>query len=216
VSVQVTASNSAGQATASSTVTAVVTSGLAPTTPVLDDFNRANGGAGSNWLVMRPSVFAPMNLSGNTAVDLSTTLYAWNAWNAVFGPNCEAYITMTSYTGTDTIRVGGRVANVGTTTYQGYYVSISSTGGWSIIRITNATATTLASGVNQPLAAGDKIAIRIVGSTITALHYTPSGGWLQVETYDTSRDTVRYTAAGNIAVEFRGSKIDDFGGGSLP
>ena len=35
----------------------------APETPVLDDFNRANGGAGSNWSLIRPSGFATMNVS---------------------------------------------------------------------------------------------------------------------------------------------------------
>ena len=34
--------------------------------------------------------------------------------------------------------------------------------------------------------------------------------------YDTAPDSVRYTAAGNVALEFRFSTIDDFGGGSLP
>ncbi|MGZ6950339.1 MAG: LVIVD repeat-containing protein, partial [Ilumatobacteraceae bacterium] len=66
--------------------------GSAPTTPVLDNFNRANGPVGSSWSLIKPGTsFAPMNVSGNAAVDASTTAYAWNYWNpATFGPDGEA------------------------------------------------------------------------------------------------------------------------------
>jgi hypothetical protein len=32
--------------------------------------------------------------------------------------------------------------------------------------------------------------------------------------YDTSSDSIRYTAAGDLALEFKTSTIDDFGGGT--
>ena len=51
---------------------------------------------------------------------------------------------------------------------------------------------------------------------ITALHYTTATGWTQVLSYDTSHDATRYTAAGSLALEFKASTIDDFGGGTLP
>ncbi len=36
-----------------------------------------------------------MNDHRQRAADLSTTLFAWNFWNAAtFGPNCEAYVTV--------------------------------------------------------------------------------------------------------------------------
>ena len=62
--------------------------GIAPTTPVLDNFNRANGGAGANWSLIRPSGFAALNISGNAAVDSSATAsFTWDYWNqATFGP----------------------------------------------------------------------------------------------------------------------------------
>ena len=34
--------------------------------------------------------------------------------------------------------------------------------------------------------------------------------------YDTASDSVRYTAAGSLALEFKTSTVDDFGGGTLP
>ncbi len=189
-----------------------MTSAIDPTSPVLDNFNRANGGAGSKWSVIKPSGFALMNVSANTAVDASTSLYAWNYWNvANFGPDAEAYATVASYAG-DTIRIGARVT-VGSS-YSGYFVSVTATGAWSIIRIDNGSAVTLASGITQTLASGDKVAIRVAGSVVTALHYT-SSGWAQVLSYDTSSDAVRYTTAGRLSVEFRAGALDDFGGGTI-
>ena len=158
-----------------------------------------------------------MNVSGNAAVDASATQFAWNYWKpASFGPNCEAYVTVSSYGASDTIRIGGRVTGGGTNAYSGYFVMVSSAGAWSIIRIdSGALPVTLAAGVTQTIAAGDKVGIRIVGSVVTALHST-AAGWAQVLSYDTASDAVRYTAGGSLALEFKSSTMDDFGGGTLP
>jgi hypothetical protein len=215
--VVVTATNSVSSASAPSAATAVVaaSSGIGPTTPVLDNFNRANGGVGANWSLIRPSGFAGMNVLSNAAVDASATLFSWDFWNAAsFGPDAEAYVTVAHYGASDTIRIGVRVSNGGTTSQSGYYVAISSAGAWSIIRIDSGISTTLASGATQALASGDKVAIRIVGTVVSALHFT-GGSWQQVLSYDTSADGTRYSNAGNLAVEFRTSTLDDFGGGTI-
>ena len=213
-----TATNSAGSVSAASVVTAVVTgSSLAPSTPVLDDFNRANGGVGAGWSLLRPSGVASMNVSANAAVDASASLFAWNYWNgASFGPDSEAYVTVANYLSSDVIRIGARVSGAGTTSAAGYYVSVSGAGAWTILRIdSSGLSTTLASGVTQPLASGDKLAIRVVGSVVSALHFTSGGGWVQVLSHDTSGDSIRFTAAGRLAIEFRTSTIDNFGGGTV-
>ncbi len=219
IQVKETAANTAGTSSATSMVTAVVTAGpLAPTTPLLDSFNRANGGVGANWALIKPSGFSAMNIAGNAAVDPSSTAFAWNYWKAAtFGPDSEAYVTISSYAAGDVIRIGARVSGGGTNSASGYYVAVSATGVWSILRIDNGgTPVTLVSGVTQPLAAGDKLAIRIVGSLVTALHCTTATAWVRVLSYDTSQDSVRYTAAGRLALEFRTSTVDDFGGGTIP
>jgi hypothetical protein len=215
--VVVTATNSVSSASAPSAATAVVaaSSGIGPTTPVLDNFNRANGGVGANWSLIRPSGFAGMNVLSNAAVDASATLFTWDFWNAAtFGPDAEAYVTVAHYGASDTTRIGARVSNGGTTSQSGYYVAISSAGAWSILRIDSGISTTLASGATQALASGDKVAIRIVGTVVSALHFT-GGSWQQVLSYDTSADSTRYSNAGNLAVEFRTSTLDDFGGGTI-
>ena len=215
-----TATNPTGSSAVTSMVTAVVAAAatVAPTTPVLDNFNRANGSVGANWALIKTTGFSAMNIAGNAAVDPSSTAFTWNYWKAAtFGPNSEAYVTISSYAAGDVIRIGARVSGGGTNTPSGYYVAVSATGVWSILRIDNGgTPVTLATGVTQPLATGDGIAIRIVGSVVTALHRTTATGWVQVLSYDTSNDSVRYTAAGRLALEFRTSTLDDFGGGTIP
>ncbi len=214
LAVAVTGTNSSGNAQASSAATGVVP--YAPSTPVLDNFNRANGSVGSNWTNMHAGSFSTMNIANNVAVNPgSASQYAWNYWNpATYGPDVEAYATVANYSGNDTLRIGARVS-ANSSTYSGYFVSITATGVWSIIRITNATVTTLASGVTDPISSGDQIGIRIVGSVITALHRTAANGWVAVLTYDTANDSTRYTAAGSLSFEFRTSTIDDFGGGGI-
>ena len=187
---------------------------LSMSTPVLDNFNRANGPAGGNWLLIKSTGFATMNVSGNAAVDSSTSSYAWNYWNAAsFGPDSEAYATIASSVGSDTVRIGARVTPG--SSYTGYFVSVTGSGVWSIIRVDKATPVTLATGPTQPLAVGDQIGIRIVGTTITALRFTATSGWTRMLTYDTSVDTTRYSTAGRFAIEFRAGALDDFGGGNI-
>ena len=158
-----------------------------------------------------------MNISSNGAVDSSSSQFAWNYWKpSTYGPNCEAYATVRSYGAADVIRIGARVTG-GTNSHSGYYVSINATGAWTITRVDNGGAPiTLASGPTQTLASGNKIGIRIIGSVVSALYYNATAGWTQLFSYDTAQDTTRYTAAGSLALEFKTSTIDDFGGGSLP
>src|SRR5262249_5200630 len=124
---RVTGTNVAGNLAVSSVQTAVVTAsgGIGPTTPGLDTFNRANGGAGGNWSLLRPTGYASMNVSGNAAVDASATSFASNYWNpAGFGPDVEAYATVTKWGANDSIRIGARIQNAGTTSASGYYLQI--------------------------------------------------------------------------------------------
>ncbi len=218
ITVAVTATNTAGTATATATPTTVIQQtggGPGVSTPVLDDFNRANGSAGPNWSTLM-SFFAGLAITNNQAVSAANK-YTWDAWATSYGPDSEAYATIAATAGTDTIRIGARVSGVGSNNYSGYFVSISPNGDWSIIRVDNGNApVTLATGVNQPLSPGDKIAIQIAGAQITALHWTTANGWAQVLTDDTSSDTTRYTNPGNLAIEFKTSTIDNFGGGTLP
>ena len=74
---------------------------------------------------------------------------------------------------------------------------------------------TLATGPTQAIANGDKIAIHITGNVISARHYLPATGWQQALSYDISGDAIKYTSAGSLALEFKSSTVDDFGGGTV-
>ena len=123
-------------------------------------------------------------------------------------------MTVATYGAADVIRIGARVTNAGTTSHSGYYAVISATGVWSLLRIDAGVNTTLATGPTQTLASGDKVAIRIVGTVVSALHFS-GGTWQQVMSYDTAGDATRYSSAGRLAVEFKSSTLDDFGGGKI-
>jgi hypothetical protein len=219
IQVVVTATNGGGSAQATSAAVGPVTSsggggggGTGPTGSLLDDFNRANGGAGSNWASMRSGTYATMNVSSNAAVDSSSTQFAWNFWSPATFADGSAYVTVATYGASDTIRVGARVTNGGTTTYSGYFVSVNSSGAWSIIRVDNGGSPgTLKSGATQTIAAGDKIGIEVTGTVVTAW-FNRGGTWTQELTYDTAGDATKYSS-GKLALEFKTSTLDDFSGG---
>ena len=69
------------------------TSATFPTTPVLDTFNRANGGPGANWVDMTSTFAIATNAltqvgGGDTYVE----------WNSGFGASQEVYVTLAAIT----------------------------------------------------------------------------------------------------------------------
>ena len=217
---QVTASNSAGQQSASSAPTAVVSQsgggggggggGTGPSgSSVLDDFNRANGPVGSAWSVVYGG-FTSFSVSGNVAVDSSSTSYAWEFWNGQqFGPDSEAFATVESVSG-DVVRVCARMVTPGGSGRSGYCVQ-QKAGSWSVVRLDKGTSVQLGSAVTQSVAVGDRVGIVVSGSSVQAWYAPAGGSWTQLE----SQTDSTYTAAGYLALESRGSAIDDFGGGTI-
>jgi hypothetical protein len=64
-----------------------------PATPVLDDFNRADGTLGPNWSVDTPGGF---QISGDQLL-ANTGTPGIMVWSTVFGPTQEAFITVVSF-----------------------------------------------------------------------------------------------------------------------
>jgi hypothetical protein len=82
---------------------------------------------------------------------------------------------------------------------------------WSVRRIDNGMATQLGAVATQTVGAGSRLGFTVVGTTITAWYApTATAGWTQVLTVTDST----YQGAGYIALEARGSHLDDFGGGT--
>ena len=97
-------------------------------------------------------------------------------------------MTIATYGVGDVVRIGPRIQNAGTATDAGYYVAVSATGVWTIIRVDQGgSPVTLATGPTLAIANGNKIGIRIVGSVVTALSYSAANGWQKVLSYDDRR-----------------------------
>jgi hypothetical protein len=207
----VTGSNSSGSASAASAAAGPVAAAQGPVTPLLDDFNRANGPLGSNWGLVFGG-FVDFSISNNELADPSASSYAWDYWKAQqFGPASEAYVTVKTASG-DAIRVCARMLNPSTSGRSGYCVNAVG-GAWTIRRIDNGTATTLGATVNQAITAGDRISIAAIGSAISGWYFSAANGtWTQLLT----RTDTTYAAGGYLALESRASHLDNFGGGAIP
>jgi hypothetical protein len=102
------------------------------------------------------------------------------------------------------------MTNPTTTQRSGYCVQAAGST-WTIRRIDNGTGVQLGVSATQTVAAGARLGITVVGTTITAW-YSPnaSSGWTQLLVLT---DTT-YQGSGFIALEARASHVDDFGGGT--
>jgi hypothetical protein len=212
----VTATNSAGSASATSNQTAAVAAaasgGSFPTTPILDNFNRAGPAAGSTWSTMfsGESLFSLLN---SQAVAAGGT-YAAGAWNAgTFGPNVEVYATMNSDVG---LNLFARVANPGATGISGYTIEFHpNLSAVYVYRITGGAYSGILGGaISTTFARGARVGMQVTGTTISAWIDTGTG-WKLVG----SRTDSTYSQAGYIGAELYGGtnrSLDDLGGGTAP
>jgi len=207
ITVTVTASNSAGQNTATATPVGPIQA-AAPAGPLLDNFNRASGALGSNWGLMFGG-FSSFQINGQQAVDPSATSFAWSFWQQQFGPNTEVYATMAT-TSADAVRVCARMISPTTSSRSGYCAQVSGSN-WSLIRIDNGVSASLATATHS-VAAGDKLGLTITGSTLTAWYQAGSNTWTRLLT---TTDT-RYSGVGYLSMEARATHLDDFGGRTIP
>lgn len=181
------------------------------TTPILDDFNRADGGAGSNWTNLLGSITITSNqVSGGSTQNVGY----WNV--TTYGANMEAFITLpTKPSDTAIADIGIRIQDVGSiASVDGYSARVAAAAGTdtlSIQRIDNGTGTTLAS-VSQEFTSGDSFGIRASGSRLELWYRSGSGLWQRLTT---ATDTT-YTNGGYISLTLVGSAVrgDNFGGGN--
>jgi hypothetical protein len=176
-----------------------------PSTPVLDNFNRANGPLGANWTGYE---FPGATIISNR-VDSNASSTGGRAWTAAtFGPDCESYLTVADNNGgTPTVAAGARLRQLGNLTTDGYiHQQVSGTS--TIQRYDDGALTQIGASVTATFAAGDKIGITASSSTLTG--YKNSGSII-------SRTDSTYSAAGYVSLECQqgSTAVDDFGGGSI-
>lgn len=192
-----------------------------PTTAVLDDFNRTEDplSQGGAWSNPTESGDVTLKTNGSTLLLGSGTGYGDAYRTTSVGPDSEVYCTLSTLgaVGTDNVFIYVRVASPGGAGLDGYVMGFgrgagAADDGWTIFRIDDAAGTQLGAQIVQDVAAGEKIGLEIIGSTIAPYHYNGSV-WTQLGT----RSDSTYSAAGKIAITFNDVtwRIDNFGGGTV-
>lgn len=197
-----------------------LSTGTFPTQGVLDNFDRANAQTlGANWannLIYLPSGTAVDQAIVSNAVGQATSQSAVGLSFTTnnYGPDSEAYHTITTQVSGDSHAVLCRIVQPGTTTYDGYAFHYNpSTTTWRVYRADNGALTQIA-GVTNAFTNGDKLGGDVIGSQCTVYQFS-GGAW---NTRATASDGT-YSAAGLIGMYCPGTSsayaLDDFGGGTV-
>lgn len=185
-----------------------------PTTGLLDSFTRADENplsGGGNWDGPMYSGGSELLVTSNQIGQAGSFANSW--WAAsTFGPDCEAYMVMS------TVSSGGgqmvlfvRVQSPGTTGIDGYEL-FDVSGTTRFFRIDNEAETQLGADITHSFSNGDSLGFEAIGSTLTA--YDKSAGtW---SSYG-SRTDATYGSAGSIGagINSSGPRGDDFSGGTI-
>ena len=218
---RVSAENDNGEGTLSSGVSATPTALVAPVEPlpVVDAFDRgfenplSDAGRWSNGVSGSPEtgLYVP---STWLACSKSTTCTSWR--NATqYGPDVEVWARIGTLAGDNNhIRLKARLQGVGTSTYDGYMLRTNQLPGTDQIwveRIDNGVFVNRLT-LNQELAVGDTLLLRVKGSTLEVWRHR-SSAWSRLGVVT---DTT-YGAAGYTGIGLRGTtgRLDDFGARSL-
>lgn len=193
-----------------------------PATPVLDRFNRANGGPppSADWL--NDDYYVPLGGLVVESLACTGTIITGGAnpgyWSEIAGPDCEAYFTFETLD-TDGLYLGIRLSSrewsdLGANPSTGYFILVYPAGNYVVLaRKDGGTPVVLTSWMGLSLAPGDSFGLRGVGSELS-VYYRPVGGdWLLLGTVDDAT----YGAAGYLALILRSTtaRVEDFGGGAV-
>lgn len=191
-----------------------------PTTGVLDTFDRANGGLGSNWSdePFNDSVGGSFAIFSNR-IDIATGVYC-SAWYnaATYGPDTEVYIDVDVASNNFTwltlwLRISSPSASA--STGDGYGVEISWDGNLAFYRMDNGVSTDLGDQAVSALSDGDGFGASMIGSTLQA-YRRQSGVW---STFGTPVVDSTYSAGGYLGIssyDAAGAAFyNNFGGGTV-
>jgi len=152
-----------------------------PAAPLLDGFARAPGALGDSW--RSPGLTDPGTVSiatsGATASSASAGSATWSA--ASFAADQDVFLTVpTLPTANRFVQLAARVSTLGTSSLSGYFLRVSGTGVWDLRKRVSGASSVSIRTFSAPLAAGDTIGLRVVGSKLTAYRKPVSGSWAPV------------------------------------
>lgn len=185
-----------------------------PTTSVLTSFTQGDGNAAGFTPLWDSD--NPIYVTSNQARCNAAGSSADGGWSAgTVGPDCEAYLTISTLSSGKNIYVYVRCSVLNTLNGpNAYRVHYNGTDTVTIERYDRAAgqATTLGASISATFGAGDKLGIEVVGNVITAYKYS-SGAWAALG----NRTDSTYPDAGYIGLEVQDSayRVDDFGGGTV-
>lgn len=195
-----------------------------PTTSVLDNFNRATENplsGGGNWT--NPLLFgnSALQIESGVANQVGGTSSGANSAyrsNTTYGPDSEAYITLTVKSGSSLVAVYARITNPNSSgASDGYSVSLAISGGTDTLRVERVDndIKTIIASASQEVSAGDAFGLECNGTTIAAYYKASGGSWNATPTASTTDAT--YGSAGYVGLTINGAghSGDDFGGGTL-
>lgn len=195
-----------------------------PTTPILDDFNRADGvpsftgggwtnqieGANSGTLTINTNQLA---VSTNGVGESSSAWYS----ASTYGPDCQVYCTVPVQPGNgNPMELYARVQSPGSAAQDGYGVYLWQDAGtdfFDVARTDNGVRTVLGATIPQEYAAGDSFGMSVIGSTIEVWYRSGAGAWTSKGT----RTDSTYSTSGyfGVGMWFGTGRVDDFGGGTI-
>jgi hypothetical protein len=181
-----------------------------PSTPVLDDFNRADENplsGGGNWVTNGGSRNRLVSNQVTGTINGTVTLDDWNV--ASYGPNCECYMTIaTPPASSNFIRLYLRVQSPAAAGQTSYMLQWGSGGCFIFRETSHNTFTQIATVASSAFQAGDVICFRAVGPLISAWR----NGVQVLSVVDAN-----IAAAGKFIIGCRDVtiRVDDFGGGTV-
>lgn len=182
-----------------------------PNTNVLDNFNRNNEGPPPSafWRTVDANGFKV--LSNTCSANAAS---ADNIWGQQFGPDCEAYFTVTTKPSNAAgLLLAIRADSLLTNAYAITLIPSAGTDSIKFSKIIN-NVETIFTTFSQEVTVNDGLGIQCAGSSITAWYRSGLNGlWTLL---GTQIDTT-FTGIGYIGIytDTSGAAIDDFGGGSL-
>lgn len=188
---------------------------MAPTTAILDNFNRANGAPGANWPGPIRSSRTLLTIASNAlgcANSSGSTEEAY--WTSSFSANQEVFVTLSALpTVYGVVRLCLRIQSPNASSPSFYILEYDHTLNSLVLFYYNgSTYAQIGSTVTLTLAAGDKLLLRAVGSALVGEAFQ-SGAWSQV----ISGTDSNITGAGyaGVSINDNTGKLDDFGAGAL-
>jgi hypothetical protein len=196
-----------------------------PTTPLLDDFNRANANLTSPWGGYPLGTGATlMRVLANQLDGGNGNTFDGSYWSTTqFGPDTEVVVTIATddAANNELIFLLARLTSPNTASYNGYGVNVNRSGGLVEFYKLTAGAQSLKTSVSTTFASGDKVGLEVVNSgadVIVRAYKFTGGSWSLLGSWTDVAPTSTFTGQGNIGFECRTGvtpKFDDWSGGTV-